>query len=89
MAENSTEAEIDAAAFLGKILRWMVLFMSDLGWPFQGPIPIAEDKQCSNSYHRTLWKNNKERSSRGYKNIGITSTGPKQNSSFQCHWNGG
>ena len=43
MAENSTEAEIAAAAFLGKILHCLVLFMSNLGLPFQGPIPIAED----------------------------------------------
>jgi hypothetical protein len=43
MADNSTEAKIDAASFLGKILCWLVLFMSDLGLPFQGPIPIAED----------------------------------------------
>jgi hypothetical protein len=38
MAENSTEADIDAAAYLGKILRWLVLFMSNFGLPFQGPI---------------------------------------------------
>ena len=43
MAENSTQAELDAAAFLGKILRWRVVFRSDLGLPFQGPIPFAED----------------------------------------------
>jgi hypothetical protein len=47
MAENSTEAELAAAAFLGKILRWLVLFMSDLGLPFQGPIPIAEDNSAT------------------------------------------
>ena len=47
MAENSTEAELAAAAFLGKILRWLVLFMSDLGLPFQGPIPIAEDNAAT------------------------------------------
>jgi hypothetical protein len=41
MAENSTEAKTSAASFLGKILRWIVLFMSDLGLPFQGPIPIC------------------------------------------------
>jgi hypothetical protein len=40
MAENSTEAETAAALFLGMILRWLVFFMSDLGLPFQGPIPI-------------------------------------------------
>jgi hypothetical protein len=43
MAERSTEAEIAAAAYLGKILRWLVLFMNDMGIPFLGPIPIAED----------------------------------------------
>jgi hypothetical protein len=47
MAENSTEAEIDAAVYLGKILRWLVLFMSDLGLPFQGPIPTAEDNAAT------------------------------------------
>jgi hypothetical protein len=47
MAHNSTEAELDAASFLGKILRWLVLFMSDLGLPFQGPIPIAEDNAAT------------------------------------------
>jgi hypothetical protein len=47
MAENSTEAEIDVATYLGKILRWLVLFRSDLGLPFQGPIPIAEDKAAT------------------------------------------
>ena len=47
MAENSTEAELAAAAFLGKILRWLVLFMSDLGLPFQGLIPIAEDNAAT------------------------------------------
>jgi hypothetical protein len=47
MAHNSTEAEIDAASFLGKILRWLVLFMGDLGLPFQGPIPIAEDNAAT------------------------------------------
>jgi hypothetical protein len=47
MAHNSTEAEIDAASYLGKILRWLVLFMGDLGLPFQGPIPIAEDNAAT------------------------------------------
>jgi hypothetical protein len=42
MAHNSTEAKIDVASFLGKILCWLVLFMSDLGLPFQGPKPIAD-----------------------------------------------
>jgi hypothetical protein len=30
MAESSTEAELAAAAYLGKILRWLVLFMNDM-----------------------------------------------------------
>ena len=47
MAENSTEAELAAAAFIGKILRWLVLFMSNLGLPFEGPIPIAEDNAAT------------------------------------------
>jgi hypothetical protein len=47
MAENSTEAQTHAASFLGKILRWLVLFMRDLGLPFQGPIPIAEDNAAT------------------------------------------
>jgi hypothetical protein len=47
MAESSTEAEIAAAAYLGKILRWLVLFMNDMGLPFLGPIPIAEDNAAT------------------------------------------
>jgi hypothetical protein len=47
MAESSTEAEIVAAAYLGKILRWLVLFMKDMGLPFLGPIPIAEDSAAT------------------------------------------
>ena len=43
MVENSTEAKIAAAAFFGRILCWLVLFMSNLGLPFQGPIPTAKD----------------------------------------------
>jgi hypothetical protein len=43
MAESSTEAEIAAVAFLGKMLRWLVLFMNNTGLPFLGPIPIAKD----------------------------------------------
>jgi hypothetical protein len=43
MAKNLAEAKLDAASLLGKILRWLVLFMSNLGLPFQGPIPIAKD----------------------------------------------
>jgi hypothetical protein len=38
MAENSTEAEIAAVAYLGKILRWLVLFMNDMGLRFHGPM---------------------------------------------------
>jgi hypothetical protein len=47
MAENLTEAEIVAAAYLGKNSRWLVLFMSDLGLPFPGPMPIAEDNAAT------------------------------------------
>jgi hypothetical protein len=47
MSESTTEAEIAAAAYLGKVIRWLVLFMSDLGLPFQGPIPIAEDNAAT------------------------------------------
>jgi hypothetical protein len=47
MAESSTEAELAAAAYLGKILRWLVLSMNDMGLPFLGPIPIAEDNAAT------------------------------------------
>jgi hypothetical protein len=47
MAESSTEAELAAAAYLGKILRWLVLFMNNMGLPFLGPIPIAEDNAAT------------------------------------------
>jgi hypothetical protein len=47
MSESTTEAENAAAAYLGKVIRWLVLFMSNLGLPFQGPIPIAEDNAAT------------------------------------------
>jgi hypothetical protein len=87
MAENSTEAEIDAAAFLGKILRWMVLFMSDLGLPFQGPIPIGEDNAATRIIAHS-GKDNKKCPTCSHKNIGVTGTGWKQDCGVQCSWDG-
>jgi hypothetical protein len=43
MSAHSTKAKIDAATYLGKILRWLVCFMSNLGLPLKGTICIAED----------------------------------------------
>jgi hypothetical protein len=36
--ENTTEAEMTAGNHLGKALRWLHLFMDDLGLTFDGPI---------------------------------------------------
>jgi hypothetical protein len=57
MAHNSTEAELDAASFLGKILKWLVLFMSDLGLPVQGPIYQSPKKKCRHLNHGACWHN--------------------------------
>jgi hypothetical protein len=41
--ENTTEAEMTAGNHLGKALRWLHLFMDDLGLAFGRPAPVAED----------------------------------------------
>mgnify|MGYP000361726594 CR=1 FL=1 len=46
-AENTTEAEMDAANQLGRALRWMHLLMEDIGLPFDGPVPVAEDNSAT------------------------------------------
>ena len=46
-AENTTEAEMDAGNQNGKAIRWLHLFMQDLGIPFDGPIPVAEDNAAT------------------------------------------
>jgi hypothetical protein len=45
--ENTTEAEMTAGNHLGKALRWLHLFMDDLGLAFDGPIPVAEDNAAT------------------------------------------
>jgi hypothetical protein len=40
---SSTIAEVDAAYLMTKLVKWMRLFMEDLGVPFEGPAPLAED----------------------------------------------
>jgi hypothetical protein len=46
-AENTTKAEMDAGNQLGHALRWMHLLMEDIGLPFDGPIPVAEDNSAT------------------------------------------
>jgi hypothetical protein len=46
-AENTTEAGMDAGNQNGKAIRWLHLFMQDLGIPFDGPIPVAEDNAAT------------------------------------------
>jgi hypothetical protein len=36
-----------AGNHLGKALRWLHLFMDDLGFAFDGPIPVAEDNAAT------------------------------------------
>jgi hypothetical protein len=47
MADNSTVAEIGAANLTIKSIRWLRLFMADIGLPFDGPIPVAEDNAAT------------------------------------------
>jgi hypothetical protein len=51
--ENTTEAEMTAANHLGKALRWLHLFMDNLGLAFDGPIPVAEDNAATRIIART------------------------------------
>jgi hypothetical protein len=46
-AGNTTESEMDAANRSGKSLRWMRLYMEDIGLPFEAPIPSAEDNSAT------------------------------------------
>jgi hypothetical protein len=45
--KNTTEAEMTAGNHLGKALRWLHLFMDDLGLAFNGPIAVAEDNAAT------------------------------------------
>jgi hypothetical protein len=54
-AENTTEAEMDAANQLGHALRWMHLLMEDVGLPFDGgPVPVTEDNSATHIIAHTL-----------------------------------
>jgi hypothetical protein len=46
-AGNTTKAEMDAANQLGHALRWMYLLMEDIGLPFDGPVPVAEENSAT------------------------------------------
>jgi hypothetical protein len=46
-AGNTTESEMDAANRNGKSIRWMRLYMEDIGLPFEPPIPSAEDNSAT------------------------------------------
>jgi hypothetical protein len=46
-ADNTTESEMDAANRVGKGLRWLRLYMDDLGLLFEAPIPTAEDNAAT------------------------------------------
>jgi hypothetical protein len=43
----TTESEMDAANRVGQGLRWLRLYMDDLGLPFEAPIPTAEDNAAT------------------------------------------
>jgi hypothetical protein len=47
MSDNSTIAEIGAANLTVKSIRWLKLFMQNIGLPFDGPIPVAEDNAAT------------------------------------------
>ena len=47
MAENTTESEIGAAHLMVKFIKWLDLYMCDIGLPFDCPIPIAEDNSAT------------------------------------------
>ena len=46
-AFNSTDAEINAAFYMAKIVAWIHQIMEDLGIPYTGPTSIAEDNRAT------------------------------------------
>ena len=46
-AFNSTDAEINAAFYMGKVVLWIRQIMEDLGIPYANPTPIAEDNRAT------------------------------------------
>jgi hypothetical protein len=46
-ADNTTESGMDAANRAGKGMRWMRLYMDDIGLPFEAPIPAAKDNAAT------------------------------------------
>jgi hypothetical protein len=46
-AENTAEAKMDTANQLDHSLHWMHLLMEDIGIPFDGPVPVANDNSAT------------------------------------------
>ena len=46
-AYNATDAENNAAFYIGKVVLWIRQIMEDLGIPYRGPIHIAEDNRAT------------------------------------------
>lgn len=46
-AYNSTDAEFNAAFYMAKLVAWLRHIMEDLGIPYSGPTPIAEDNRAT------------------------------------------
>ena len=46
-AYNATDAKINAAFYIGKVVLWIRQIMEDLGIPYKGPIHIAEDNRAT------------------------------------------
>ena len=44
---NATEGEIHGAYYMGKNIVWIRQIMEDLGIPFKGPTPCAEDNRAT------------------------------------------
>lgn len=47
LSYNSTDAELNTAFYMGKVVMWIRQIMEDLGIPFIAPIPMAEDNRAT------------------------------------------
>jgi hypothetical protein len=50
---NTAEAEITAGNHLGNALRWLHLFMDDIGLAFNEPFPVTEDNLATRIIEHT------------------------------------
>jgi hypothetical protein len=46
-AYNTAESELNAATAAGKVVKWVRIWMADMGIPFTDPIPMGKDNEAT------------------------------------------